>query len=66
MAFDYWFRKNIDFCLSLIWTKVTTYLCKDLQQACDSGTFKKQELDTEYSAGSITVGTEGKFGFYTT
>ena len=33
---------------------------QDLRQACERGTFKKLELDTEYPAGPITVGVERK------
>ena len=36
---------------------------QDLQQACDWGTIKKLELDTEYPAGPIAVGTERKIWF---
>ena len=36
---------------------------QDLQQACDWGTFKKLEVDTEYPAGSITVGAEREIWF---
>ena len=51
----YWFLSEFNLKLK------EQHILKDLQQTW--GTFKKLELDREYPAGSITVGTERKIGY---
>ena len=60
LACDYWFRKNIDFCLSLIQNKIS---CKNYSRHVTEVHFKKLELDTEYPSDPITFGTERKIWF---